>query len=151
MILTYRNFGDVTLYGVDLSVGYYPNDIWNVTGSYSFVDDDFFANLGGIADVALNAPKHKFRVGGQYRMPAQNLRLGARLRYNGSFPMKSGVYEGKVKSYTVVDLSAAYDLPYGENLSLIVNVDNVLNNEFRAFVGAPEVGRLAYAQLGVSF
>ncbi len=151
VILTYRNFGDVTLYGVDLSAGYYPNDIWNVTGSYSFVDDDFFANLGGIADVALNAPKHKFRVGGQYRMPAQNLRLGARLRHNGSFPMKSGVYEGKVKSYTVVDLSAAYDLPYGENLSLIVNVDNVLNDEFRAFVGAPEVGRLAYAQLGVSF
>ncbi len=151
VILTYRNFGDVTVYGIDLSAGYYPNDIWNVTGSYSYVDDNFFANLGGIADVALNAPKHKFRIGGQYRMPAHNLRLGGRMRHNGSFQMKSGVYEGKVQSYSVFDLNATYDLPYGENLSLILNVDNVLNKEFRAFVGAPDVGRLVYAELGVSF
>ncbi len=151
VILTYRNFGDVTIHGIDVSAGYYPSDRWNVTGTYSFVDDNFFGSLGGVADVALNAPKHKARVGGLYRLPERNLRLGAKLRYNGSFPMKSGVYEGKVESYTVVDLSAGYDLPFGENLSLIVNVDNALNEKFRAFVGAPRVGRLAYAELGVSF
>ena len=151
VILTYRNFGDVTLYGLDLSVGFYPNDIWSVTGSYSFVDDNFFSNLGGIDDVALNAPQHKFRVGGSYTLPQHNLRLSSRVRYNGSYPMKSGVYEGDVDSHTVVDLKAAYDLPFGENLSLITNIDNVLDNTFRAFIGAPEVGRLAYVQLGVSF
>ena len=31
------------------------------------------------------------------------------------------------------------------------NVDNVLDNKFRAFIGAPELGRLAYVQLGLSF
>jgi hypothetical protein len=61
------------------------------------------------------------------------------------------VYEGDVESHTVVDLKAAYDLPFGERLSLIANIDNVLDNIFRAFIGAPEVGRLAYVQLGVSF
>ena len=151
VILTYRNFGDVTLYGLDLSVGFYPNETWNVTGSYSFVDDNFFSNLGGIDDVALNAPKQKFRVGGSYNLPQHNLRLSGRLRYNGSFPMKSGVYVGEVDSHTVVDLKAAYDLPFGESLSLIANIDNVLDNKFRAFIGAPELGRLAYVQLGVSF
>ena len=151
VILTYRNFGDVTLYGLDLSVGFYPNETWNVTGSYSFVDDNFFSNLGGIDDVALNAPKQKFRVGGSYNLPQHNLRLSGRLRYNGSFPMKSGVYVGEVDSHTVVDLKAAHDLPFGESLSLIANIDNVLDNKFRAFIGAPELGRLAYVQLGVSF
>ncbi len=63
--------------------------------------------------------------------------------------MKSGVYAGQVDAYTVLDLSVAYDLPVYEGLSLLVNVDNALDNEYRSFVGAPEIGRMAYVQLGV--
>ena len=64
--------------------------------------------------------------------------------------MKSGVYVGDVDAYTLLDLQAKYALPY-EGLSLLVNVDNALDNAYRAFVGAPEVGRLVYAQLGLDF
>lgn len=152
VVLTYRNFGDITLYGLDLSLGYYPNHIWILTGSYSFVDDDLFENLGGIADVALNAPKHKLKVGGQYRFPEWNLRLGAKLRYNGSFPMHSGVFLGDIDSYTVADVSLVYGLPFvDEDLSLLVNVNDVLDNKYRSFVGAPEIGRLSYVRPGVRF
>ncbi|MFH1572028.1 MAG: TonB-dependent receptor [Gemmatimonadota bacterium] len=151
MILTYRNFGDVTHYGLDLSAGYYPNDIWSITANYSFASKDLFRNVGGIADVALNAPKHKAKLGATYRVPRWDTRVGARVRYNGSFPMKSGVYEGPVDSYTTLDLNAVYDLPFHPGLSLLVNVDNVLNKEYRGFLGAPEIGRLAYVQLGVVF
>ena len=150
VLLTYRNFGDVTLYGLDLSLAYYPNDVWTVNGSYSFVNDDFFKNLGGIADVALNAPKHKVKVAGTYRLPQWDLRLGARVRYNGSFLMNSGVYVGDIDSYTVVDASLSYDLPW-EGLSLLVNVDNLLDESYQSFIGAPEIGRLSYVQLGVAF
>ena len=151
VILTYRNFGDVTIYGVDLSASYYPNEQWTVAANYSFVNDDFFKNLGGIADVALNAPKQKVKVSGSYDASEWDLRLGARLRYNGSFPMNSGVYVGNIDSYTVLDLNAVYDLPFGEGLSLIANVDNALDNNYRSFIGAPEIGRLAYFQLGLAF
>ena len=150
ILLGYRNFGDVTLYGLDLSLGYFPNDIWSVKGSYSFVNDDFFEKLGGIADVNLNAPKHKVKVAGTYRVPNYHLSLGGRVRYNGSFPMNSGVYVGAVDAYTVVDASLSYDLPW-EGLSLLVNVDNVLDSAYRSFIGAPEIGRLAYVQLGARF
>ena len=151
VILTYRNFGDVTLYGFDLAAGYYATDNLKFSGSYSFVDDNFFENLGGIDDVALNAPKHKMKVGTDYRMPQYDLRLGARLRYNGEFPMASGVYVGAVDSYTTLDLSARYELPFGEGLYLLTNIDNALDDSHRAFIGAPEVGRLTYLQLGVDF
>ena len=151
VMLTYRNFGDITLYGLDLAVGYYPGESWNLTGGYSFVSDDIFPDLDGIADVALNAPKHKFNVGGTWRLPQQRLRLGARLRYSGAFPMNSGVYVGDVDANTTFDLNSRYDLPFGEGLHLLVNVDNVLDNAYRSFVGAPEVGRLAHAQLGIEF
>ena len=151
VLLTYRNFGDVTLYGLDMAVGYYPSETWSVNGSYSYVNDDFFPNLGGIADVALNAPKHKFNLGGTLRLPDRHLRLGARVRYSGSFPASSGVYVGDVDSHTTLDLSARYDLPFGEGLHLLANIDNALDSKYQGFIGAPEVGRLAYAQLGLDF
>ena len=151
VMLTYRNFGDITLYGLDLAVGWYPGESWNLTGGYSFVSDDIFPNLGGIADVAINAPKHKFNVGGTWRLPQHRLRLGARGRYSGAFPMNSGVYVGDVDANTTFDLSSRYDLPFGEGLHLLVSVDNVLDNAYQSFVGAPEVGRLAHAQLGIEF
>jgi len=151
VIVTYRNFGDVTLYGLDLSAGFYPNEVWSLTGNYSFVDDSFFENLGGIADVALNAPQHKLKLGGTYRIPEWSLRLRGQARYAGSFRMRSGVFEGDVDSYTVVDASGVYDIPYGEGLSLTVSIDNLLANKYRSFVGAPEIGRMTYAQLGLTF
>ena len=78
------------------------------------------------------------------------LRVGGKARYNGGFPMNSGVYVGDVDSYTVLDLQARYELPF-DGLYLLVNVDNFLDSGYQAFVGAPEVGRLAYAQVGINF
>jgi len=150
VLLTYRNFGDVTLYGVDLALGYYPTDQLTFNGSYSFVSDDFWPNLADVDDVALNAPQHKFKVGTAYDLSSMGLRVGANVRHNGSFPMKSGVYIGDVDSYTILDLQAKYALPY-DGLNLLINVDNALDNSYRAFIGAPEVGRLVYAQLGLDF
>jgi hypothetical protein len=150
VLVTYRNFGDVTLYGLDLSAGFYPNEVWSLSGSYSFVDDSFFENLGDIADVALNAPKHKLKLGGKYRISQWRMRLSAQARYSGSFRMRSGVFEGDVDSYAVVDASGVYDIPHG-GLLLTVSIDNLLNNEYRSFVGAPRIGRMTHAQLGLTF
>ena len=151
VLLTYRNFGEITFYGLDLAFGYYPGESWNLTGGYSFVSDDLFPKLDGIADVALNAPMHKFNVGGSWRLPQHDLGLGARLRYTGGFPMNSGAYVGDVDAYTSLDLRSRYDLPFADGLHLLVSVDNVLDSAYRSFVGAPEIGRLAHAQLGVEF
>ena len=58
---------------------------------------------------------------------------------------------GDVDAYTSLDLRSRYDLPFAEGLHLLVSVDNVLDQSYRAFIGAPEVGRLAHAQLGLDF
>ena len=151
VILAYRNFGDVTINGLDFNLAYLPNDIWSLSGSYSYVSDDFFPNLSGIADVALNASRHKIKVASSYRLPQWDLQLGARLRYADAFPMNSGVYVGDVDSYTVVDANLVYNLPLQYRAALKLDVSNLLNNEHRESIGAPEIGRLAYLQLGVHF
>ena len=152
VLMTYRNFEEaVTVNGFDLAAAYYPSDIWTLTGSYSFVDDNLFENLDGIGDIALNAPKHKLKFGSTYAFPQHGMTVGARVRYSDSFPMQSGVFEGEVDSYTLLDVSASYDLPFEQDLQLQVEIDNVLDNAHEEFVGGAEIGRLIYAQLGVRF
>ncbi|MCC7264521.1 MAG: TonB-dependent receptor [Candidatus Latescibacteria bacterium] len=151
VLLTYRNYGSVTVNGLDLSLGYYLGDHWAFTGNFSYVDENLFKNLDNIADVTLNSPKQKFRLGVTRELPQWRLRAGAQLRHNGAFPMASGVYMGRVKAFTLLDLNLVYKLPVQRDLSLILNADNALNQKHREFVGAPEIGRLVFAQLGVSF
>ena len=159
VIASYRNFGEVTIRGLDLSLAYYPGADWKLTGNYSFVDDNFFekeklsggVGPGAVADIALNAPMHKVKLGAAYNFAQLGLEVGGRVRYNGSFPMNSGVYVGEVDSYTVLDLNLNYQLPLQQDLVLQVDASNVLNQEYRSFVGAPEVGRLVFGQVGLRF
>ncbi len=141
----------MTVHGLDLSLAYYPSERWNLSANYSWMDNNLFEDLGGIGDIALNAPKNKFKVAANYEFSQWGLQLGGRLRYNGAFPMQSGVFAGDVDSYKVVDLNLVYQLPVAQDLALQVEVDNILDEEHREFVGAPEIGRLVLAQLGVAF
>ena len=65
--------------------------------------------------------------------------------------MNSGVFVGEVDSYTVLDLNLACRLPLEQELVLRVDASNMLGRGYQAFTGAPEVGRLAFAQLGLQF
>ena len=149
--LTYRNFGEITLNGLDVNLAYFPSDQWSLTGSYSWVDKTLFEKVDDIADIALNAPGNKFKLGTSYTFDQPQLTLGAQWRYVGAFRQQSGVFVGDVDSYSLLDLNASYRLPFGHNLRLGVDVSNALDTKHRTFIGAPEIGRLVFGQLGVAF
>ncbi len=149
--LTYRNFGEITLNGLDVSLAYFPSDQWALTGNYSYVDQTLFENVDGIADIALNAPGNKFKVGTSYTFDQPQLTLGAQWRYMGAFRQESGVFVGDVEAHSLLDVNASYLLPFGDNLRLGVDVSNALDTKHRTFIGAPEIGRLVFGQLGVAF
>ncbi len=151
VMLTYRNFGEITLNGLDVSLAYFPSEQWSLTGSYSYVDETLFKNVDGIADVALNAPANKFKLGTSYTFDQPQLTLGAQWRYVGAFRQQAGVFVGDVDAYSLLDLNASYLLPFGRSLRLGVDVSNALDNKHRTFIGAPEIGRLVFGQLGVAF
>ena len=148
VMLTYRNFGEVSYYGTDLGFSYYPNDIWNLSGSYSFINENLFEKVDGIDDIPLNAPKHKMSLALGLKPTGLPLNLGARMRYRGAFKMADGVYVGDVESHTVVDVSASYDF---SNVTFSVEASNLLDKQYQAFVGAPMIGRLVMAGLAVRF
>ena len=151
IMLTYRNYGDISLNGLDLNFTYYLNPSWSFGANYSFVSKDLFEDVDGIGDIALNAPKNKFGASVQYINARLGLGVGLRTRFVAGFPVRSGVYVGDIESYYTIDLSAGYDLPIGPSPRLSLTVQNLLNRRHQQFIGTPEIGRLSMVRLTQTF
>ena len=151
IMLTYRNYGDISLNGLDLSFTYYLNPSWSFGANYSFVSNDLFENVDGLGDIALNAPKNKFGASVQYLNTDIGLGVGLRTRFVAGFPVRSGVYVGDLESYYTFDLNAGYDLPIGPRPRLSLTVQNLLNRRHQQFIGSPELGRLSMVRLTQTF
>lgn len=153
--LAYRNYGDLTYWGLDASAQFIVNDNIDLFGNVSVVSDDFFDpeeldEEGTDLTLALNASTLKVKFGGSYRKPG-SFNVNASGRYTEGFPVVSGPYIGDLESYFLLDVGAGYDfartLP---GLRFDVTVQNVLDNEHREFIGAPLLGRMAMARLTYS-
>jgi len=145
LVVTYRNIGDLDLWGSDLAIQWFLDDEWMLNGTYSYVSDDLFPIDDG-EPIALNAPKHKGSVSVGYRNVRSGFNAETRLRFSSSFPAISAGYDGEVPSNEVVDLTLGYRIPNsGATVQLAVN--NVFDTEYRSFVGVPTIGRMAMLRL----
>ena len=151
IMLTYRNYGDISLNGLDLNFTYYLSPSLSFGANYSFVSKDLFEDVDGLGDIALNAPKNKFGVSVQYLNADLGLGVGLRTRFVAGFPVRSGVYVGEIESYYTIDLNAGYELPIGPRPRLSLTVQNLLNRRHQQFIGSPEIGRLAMVRLTQTF
>ncbi len=152
LMLAYRNFGNINLWGVDVSMQFLASERLSLFGNVSIVSDDFFDNeeldeSGTDLSLALNAAAFKSKVGFAYSIPF-GMSFNAAGRYIDAFPVQSGPYVGDVDSYFLLDLGFGYDLgKMYTGMRFDVTIQNILNNEHREFIGAPEIGRLALARL----
>ena len=149
VMLTYRNYGDISLNGLDCSLTYYLNPSWSLGGNYSFVSKDLFET--NFRDIALNAPTNKFGANVQYNNINLGLAAGVRMNFVAGFPVNSGVYIGEVESYSTIDVNAGYDIPFGPRPRLSLTVQNLLGTEYQPFIGAPDIGRLSLVRLTQTF
>ena len=147
IMLTYRNYGDISLNGLDLNFTYYFNPSLSFGANYSFVSKDLFENVDGLGDIALNAPKNKFGASIQYVNTDLGLGAGLRTRFVAGFPVRSGVYIGDLESYYTIDLNAGYEIPIGPRPRLSLTVQNLLDRKHQQFIGTPEIGRLSMVRL----
>lgn len=154
LIATYRNVGDLNLWGFDASVQWFLGSRWEIAGTYSHVSEDWF-ELGESVPLALNAPRHKGTLGVVYRDEPRGFRASARIRYTDSFPFLSTEFDGTacrpgaaataepcIDAYALVDLTLGYQIP-GTPTTVQLGVSNVLDESYRSFVGAPATGRMA--------
>lgn len=151
VMLTYRNYGDISLNGLDLNLTYYFNPSLSFGANYSFVSKDLFEDVDGLGDIALNAPKNKFGASVQYVNTDLGFGVGLRTRFVAGFPVRSGVYVGELESYYTIDLNAGYALPIAPRPRLSLTVQNLLNRQHQQFIGSPEIGRLSMIRLTQTF
>jgi iron complex outermembrane receptor protein len=155
---TSRNFGEVSLNGMDVSLSLYVTPKLAFSGNYSFVtlrgfnifkspNRIFYNNLDGIANLALNAPGNKAALAIQYRAPERGYDMELRGRYVDGFPMESGAYAGNVQTYAVFDLNFGCDLPFSKNTRFSLNVNNLFDKKHLEFIGAPILGRLILTRI----
>lgn len=149
LLLTYRNFGDIDLSGIDLGFTYYINRNWNLGGMYSYVSKDLFKE--DPTNIALNAPQNKIGASLQYKYPQRGFDAQVRFRWVDGFPVNSGVFIGDVESFGLLDINSGIDLGKATGVRLTMTIQNLLDNEHREFIGAPEIGRVALLRLGYSF
>jgi iron complex outermembrane receptor protein len=156
LILTYRNFGDVDLWGADLGFQFLATNRLSFSGSTSFVSEECFdfnddGNCTSASDISLNAPTFKGNLGVRFSDKLSGFSAEARMRYSDGFTMNSGVFIGEVPEYTVFDANVAYQLPWATGATVSVTGTNIFDNMRREFVGAPEIGRLVMVRLQYAF
>jgi len=149
VILTYRNFGDISVNGVEVNLNYYVTPAWIAGANYSLISDDLFRLVDGVSNIALNAPRNKIGLSIRHLNARRGIDAQLRARYVDGFPVESGVYSGEVKNYTVVDLNVDYR--FYRHTRLALSAQNILNNRHREIAGAPEIGRLLILRLIQSF
>ncbi|MGH7443707.1 MAG: TonB-dependent receptor domain-containing protein, partial [Longimicrobiales bacterium] len=164
LLTTYYNVEDeLDYYGADLTATYLFTDALSLGGTFSLVNDNVFETTRG-ENITLNAPKTKGSVTGTYRNLDMGLSTELRVRFNDDFPVRSGVYnataciepdvpgtEDCVDSFTLLDLTASYEIPTFRGAAVQLSITNLLDEEYRSFPGVPNVGRLAILRLRYAF
>jgi iron complex outermembrane receptor protein len=163
LLVTYRNFGDVTVNGLDLAATALLSDQWQLGVTASFMSEDHFnIPLAGVDQVvALNSPKTKGSATLGYRNPVRGLTAELRVRHHGEFPANSAGYVGLrcidpvatndcVEGATLFDIGAGYQLPIA-GASLQLSITNLTDKDYQSFIGVPAVGRMALLRLRYDF
>lgn len=168
-LVTYRNFGRISLWGSDVSATLLLGDHWTVGATASYASQDVFETEGEL--LTLNAPATKFSTSLGYRASG-GFHGELRLRHSAAFPVLSAPYiatqcipesslpedwerspfeEPCVKSATLADLSLGYRIPRMRSTAVQLMVQNVFNDGYRSFPGSPEVGRMAMVRMRYEF
>jgi iron complex outermembrane receptor protein len=157
ILLSYRNYGEITYMGSDAAFTYELSPSFTISGSASYVNKNVFygEDLGegntSSDTIALNAPKYKSSLGIMHRNADLGLNIGVQWRWVDTFRMNSGVYVGDVNAYHMLDLTAQYSIPGVEGLSLNLNATNLLDNKVQQFIGAAAIGRMVQGRLAYTF
>lgn len=152
IIVTYRNFGKLDVWGADLAAEFLFDGGFSVEGTYSHVNKDFFprSEVGGVQDISLNAPKSKGSMALRYRNETNGLSAELRGRHVSSFPVYSFI-NGKIPTYNLLDAGISIRPSFLNGAMFSVNGTNLLDHEHQEFVGGGSIGRLIMTRLQVTF
>jgi len=146
IVYSQANGGRVTSQGVEASVTGWLGSSWQYSANYSW----FHYSLNDAtaqATVHPNAPEHKAFASLGYRK--QRFMADVRYRWVNSFRFSSGLFQGPVPTYNIVDLGATYQLSAHWKLGL--NASNLLDNQHYEQFGGDILKRLVLGSVAYSW
>jgi len=152
VIVTYRNFGKLTVWGTDVGAEWLLADRFSLAGTMSHVNKDFFprSEIGGVQDISLNAPRSKASITGRFNDDPRGLNAELRFRRVASFPVYSFI-NGTIERYQLLDAGFSFRPAILKGGLWALNATNLLNKKHTEFVGGGEIGRLVMTRMQVSF
>ncbi|MCB0633166.1 MAG: TonB-dependent receptor, partial [Lewinella sp.] len=154
--LAYYNIKEIDYFGLDVSLKYYFSTDLSAYGNLSWLSQSYFEDVevsdnenSSTTDFSLNVPDTKLKFGIELN-PEFGLNSFLLVRYQNKWKSVNGLpWTGPVESYVVTDIGLGYAFRNG--LRLNATVTNVLQEKYRAFYGAPKIGRQLIARLYYHF
>jgi len=152
VIVTYRNFGKLTVWGTDFGAEWLIDDRFSLEGTLSYVNKDFFprSEIGGVQDISLNAPRSKGSIAWRFNDEPKGLSAELRFRGVASFPVYSFI-NGAITSYQLVDAGFSFRPAMLGGALWAINGTNLLDKKHTEFVGGGQIGRLVMTRMQFTF
>lgn len=155
--LAYYNISEIDYFGLDLSFKYYFTGDFSAYGNLSWLSQAYFEDVSvgsgeegsSTTDFSLNVPGTRVKFGLELQ-PEYGLSSFLMVRYQNEWNSVNGVpWTGPVDAFVVADLGLGYT--FYNDLSIHATVTNLLEEKYRAFYGAPKIGRQVIAKLYYHF
>lgn len=147
VVVSYANAGKVDERGVEAGFNFYVTDEVHVDGNWTWYDFEVKEQQSG--DVLLpNAPKHKFNLGVTYRGKS-GIDLNLSGRNVQPFRWSAGVFQGEINPYTLVNVSAGYQI--NQNYRVSATLSNALDHKVYQLFGGSLIGRQAIGTITATF
>lgn len=140
----YRNIGSVTRKGIDTSIKWRPNDLWQIKSSYTYLvakDDD-------TGRYVTYSPEHRFDLDIQYK-PAKNLYLGLYTKHVSKKFLDIDNTKTLRGCYLRSDLRGDYSLT--ERLRFFFKITNLFDRDYDVTDGYPCIPRAWMMGMGCNF
>lgn len=147
--ISFTNFGEQDVLGIELGVHFLATDRVTLHGNLSAIDPKTLENANGLSQ-PFNSPETMLNVG----LTASDLvrpgtRLDVDLKHVSEHTFRSGIHNGVVPAYTLVNLGLGYKASNG--IDYRITARNLFNNKHREFVTGPEIGAVVVGEVEVGF
>ncbi len=153
LIVTYRNYGNLNLWGSDLGSELLLDGGWSMRGTYSFVNKKLFTKAdvgGGLSDISLNAPANKHTLAVLYRNEVNGLSAELRERHVDGFNAVAYI-GGEIKPYTLFDANFSMRPQMLRGAIWSINGTNLLDKRHQEFSQGGLIGRLIMTRVTYTF
>ncbi|MBI2504287.1 MAG: TonB-dependent receptor [Candidatus Latescibacteria bacterium] len=149
LTVTYLNFGEQVVWGLDLGVNVYASERVTLKGNASFIEADDLQAPEGF-DQSFNTPATTFNaVLSASDLPIRGSTVDLSVRRVSEFDFRTAAHVGTVPAYAIFDFNLGYQMRHGVTYRLTVK--NLFDNDHIEMVDGPKIGRLVVAEIEYAF